>query len=102
VPYSELIPGRPDLEKEDSSDHQQALHAFASYLAEERDAATAKLIRELARGGSWWLRAKAALGKLFLRGGNATKDLEDLRRKRVVTTTQTALREVQRVPPRSS
>lgn len=103
VPYSELIPQRPDLEKEDSSDHHQALHAFAVYLAEERDAATAELIRELAKGGGWWLRAKAALGKLFLRGGNAmTKDLEDLRRKRVVTTTQTALRELRRAPPRSS
>jgi phospholipase C len=101
VPYSELIPDRPDLEKEDSSAHHQALHAFAEYLAEARDAATAKLIRDLAEGGSWWVRAKSWLGKLMLRRGSAlTKDLETLNRRRVATTTQTALRELRRVPPR--
>lgn len=100
VPYSELIPERPDLEKEDSSNHQEALHAFAAYLAEERDSATAKLIQELARGGSFWVRSKATLGKLMIRVGNIlTKDLEKLRRKRIITTTEVAMRRLRQARP---
>jgi phospholipase C len=95
VPYTQLMPDRPDLEKEDSSSHHEALHAFAAYLAEGEDAATTILIKELAKGASVWVRAKAAIGKLMLRLGAAlTKDLEQQRKKRVTATTQVALKQL--------
>src|ERR1700730_2651205 len=95
VPYTQLMPDRPDLEKEDSSSHHEALHAFAAYLAEGEDAATTILIKELAKGASAWVRAKAAIGKLMLRLGAAlTKDLEQQRKKRVTATTQVALKQL--------
>ena len=100
VPYSNLIPERPDLEKEDSSNHHEALHAFAAYLAQERDAATATLVAELAKGAGFWVKSKAELGKFMLRIGTAlTKDLDELRKKRVRTTTELALRQVHQPGP---
>jgi hypothetical protein len=45
VPYTNLIPERPDLEKEVSSNHHDALHAFATYLAEKEDIATADALK---------------------------------------------------------
>ena len=75
--------------------HHEALHAFAAYLAEGEDAATTILIKELAKGASVWVRAKAAIGKLMLRLGAAlTKDLEQQRKKRVTATTQVALKQL--------
>lgn len=93
VPYSQLIPERPDLEKEDASRHHEALHAFAEYLAEQRDEATAAAIRKLAKGAGFWVKSKAELGRLLLRAGTAlTKDLEKLRRERVRATTDIAMK----------
>jgi phospholipase C len=102
VPYTQLIPERPDLEKEDSSRHHEALHAFAEFLAEKEDAATASLIQELAKGASTWARAKAELGKVMLRLGTAlTKDLETQRKRRVLATTQVAMKQLRQssLPP---
>ena len=99
VPYTQLMPERPDLEKADSSNHHEALHAFAEYLAEKEDAATAIFIKELAQGAGWWVSRKADLGKLFLRYGAAlTKDLEQQRKQRVMTTTRVALRQLRQLP----
>jgi phospholipase C len=100
VPYSELIPENPDLEKQDSSRHHEALHAFAEYLAEEEDMATADLIRELAKGADFWVKSKAELGKLMLRlGSRLTKDFDEFRRRRVELTTKVASRLVRETRP---
>jgi phospholipase C len=93
VPYTQLMPDRPDLEKEDSSNHHEALHAFAAYLAETEDEATANLIKEFAKGANLWVKTKAAVGKLMMRMGSAlTKGLEQQTKTRVTTTTRVALR----------
>jgi len=93
VPYTRLMPDRPDLEKEDSSNHHEALHVFAEYLAKQTDAAEAALVTELAKGASFWVRSKAEVGKVILRVGAAmTKDFENFRKKRVTTTTEVAFR----------
>jgi phospholipase C len=95
VPYTQLMPERPDLEQEDSSNHHEALHAFAEYLAEKEDVATAILIKELAKGASTWVKAKAEFGKIMLRFGAAlTKDLEQQRKRRVMVTTQVAMKQL--------
>jgi hypothetical protein len=95
VPYTQLIPERPDLEQEDSSNHHEALHAFAAFLAEREDDAAAALIKDLADGASTWVRAKAELGKVMSRLGTAlTKDLEAQRKRRVMVTTQVAMKQL--------
>jgi phospholipase C len=97
VPYTNLIPERPDLEKDEPSNHQEALHAFAWYLAQGKDAATADLIATLAKSATGWVKLKADLGRLMLYlGTSLTKELEDLQRKRVRATTQVALHQVSR------
>ncbi len=97
---SNPIHERPDLEKEDSSNHHEALHAFAAYLAQERDAATATLVAELAKSAGFWVNSKAELGKFMLRIGTAlTKELDELKKKRVRTTTELALRQVHQPGP---
>jgi phospholipase C len=93
VPYTQLMPDRPDLEKEDSSNHHEALHVFAEYLARQTDAAEGALITELAKGAGLWVRTKAKVGKLMLRVGAAmTKDFENFHKRRVTTTTEVAFR----------
>jgi phospholipase C len=97
VPYTQLMPDRPDLEKEDSSNHHEALHAFAAYLAGKVDTATAALINDLAKGANAWVRLKADLGKAMLRVGAAlTKDLERHETRRVAITTQVAFKQFPR------
>jgi phospholipase C len=97
VPYTQLMPERPDLEKEDSSKHHEALHAFAAYLAEKEDAATAALIKNLAEGANVWVRLKAEIGKAMLRMGAAlTKDLARHETRRVAITTQVAFKQFPR------
>lgn len=98
VPYTQLMPERPDLEKEDSSDHHKALHAFAAYLAEEKDSATAEAIRVLAASAGAWSKSKAEAGKLLLRLGNyLARDLEKQNKENVRLTTDVALRPLRRV-----
>ena len=97
VPYSNLMPERPDLEKEDSSDHQQAIHAFAWFLAQSAETVSADLLRELTGAAGLWVRSKAELGKLMLRIGTAlTSDLEKRRAMRIRITTDVALRQLRR------
>jgi phospholipase C len=94
VPYTQLMPNRPDLEQEDSSKHHEALHAFAEYLAEKEDAATATLIQDLAKGAGTWVKMKAEVGKIMLRLGAAlTKDFDRQRKQRVTLTTQVAMKQ---------
>lgn len=87
------MPDRPDLEKEDSSTHHDALHIFAQYLARANDATQTVLLAQLVEAAGWWVRFKAAIGKFMLRIGAAmTKDLEKFRQKRVARTTAVAFR----------
>jgi phospholipase C len=98
VPYTNLVPERPDLERRDSSNHHEALHAFAWYLAKGTDATTADIIEELAGATRLWAKSKATLGKLMLRiGASLTKDLDYLRRARVQKTTEAAMRQLRNV-----
>ena len=100
VPYSNLMPERPDLEKEDSSDHQKALQAFSWYLAQATDKVSADLLMELSNAAGLWFRSKAWMGKLMLRMGAAlTGDLEKRRTKRIRTTIDIALRQLRRSNP---
>jgi phospholipase C len=93
VPYSTLIPPRPDLEKEDSSNHHAALQKFAQFLAEEEDAGTTEAIRLLASSASWLAKTKAGIGKMFLKAGQGlTQDLDRYRKEKVATTTRIALK----------
>jgi hypothetical protein len=97
IPYSTLVPPRPDLEKEDSSNHHSALQKFAEFLAEAEDAGSTEAIKLLASTASWWAQAKAYIGKMFLgAGARLTRELEQYRKKKVATTTRVALQRLNR------
>jgi phospholipase C len=74
VPYTDLIPPRPELEKEHLTDHQAAMDAFGRYLEiQTKDPAFAAMLE---RPGKW-AQLKAALGKKAIALGNwLTKDVE--------------------------
>ena len=93
IPYSTLIPFRPDLEKEDLSNHHSALQRFAEYLAETEDAGSTEAVKLLAGSASWWARIKADIGKTFLWSGtHLTRELDQYRKQKVATTTRVALK----------
>ena len=98
VPYTQLIPERPNLEQEDSSAHHEALHAFAAYLAEKVDVAVSRRIQDLAKGASIWAKTKAGIGRLLLRIGTAlTKQFDQERKQRVRLTTQVAMKQLRQM-----
>jgi phospholipase C len=98
VPYTQLMPERQDLEQQDLSAHHGALDAFAAYLAEKVDANAAKLILDLARGASIWVRAKAAIGRLLQHIGSAfTKDFDQAQKQRVMLTLQVARKQLRQM-----
>jgi phospholipase C len=97
VPYTNLMPERPDLEKDDSSNHHDALHAFATYLAENEDIATAEALKLAAKGAGIISETKATVGKWLLRFGNyLTEDREKRNKEMVRLTTDVALRPFRR------
>ena len=97
VPYTNLIPERPDLEKEVSSNHHDALHAFATYLAEKEDIATADALKLAAKGAGIMSETKATLGRSLLRFGNyLTEGFEKRNKEMVRLTTDIALRPLRR------
>ena len=70
VPYSDLVPDRPDLETEQNSDYQMALHALSFFLAKDLDVfETATLDLMIKRAGAFE-RAKSSVGGLMIRIGN--------------------------------
>jgi phospholipase C len=92
VPYSELMPPRPDLEKEDTSNHHIALHAFAEDLAQRLPPGGVEGVPALAEPGLL-AKGKFWLGKRLLRfGAGLTRELEQIRADRVKRTTELALR----------
>lgn len=68
VPYSDLIPPRPDLEKQDSNSHQKSIEAFSAFLAQRFEAPA---VREAQKLVGWFTRTKNFLGRQLLRAGNA-------------------------------
>jgi phospholipase C len=99
IPYTTLIPLRPDLEKEDSSNHQAALVKFAEYLARTEDAGSTEAIKLLAGSASWWAQTKAEIGKTFLwAGAHLTRELEQYRKEKVATTTRVTLKRLNQEP----
>ncbi len=91
VPYTDLMPKKPELEKEDSSNHHTALHAFAEELARELPAERLKGLLPIEEAG-WLAMLKSWVGKLFLGlGARLTADLEQVNARRVKRTTDVAL-----------
>lgn len=86
VPYSELIPPKPELEQEDASDHQRAIQGFASYM-EQQTAEPA--FAEASPPPSIWARAKKETGKVFVRVGNSlTREYQTVQQAKVKRITQ--------------
>lgn len=76
VATAEVLPDRPDLEKEVDSSHHIALQQFAKFLRSEMGDA-ANVLEDVAAGGRW-MKLKARAGNVFLRMGTAlTKELEN-------------------------
>ena len=83
------MPDRPDLEQEDLSAHHEALHVFAEYLAEKVDVTAARLLQDLARGASIWVKAKAVVGRLLQRIGTSfSKEFDQEQKQRVTLAMQ--------------
>jgi phospholipase C len=68
VPYSDLIPPRPDLEKQDSNSHQQAIQGFSAFLAQHLQAPAVQQSQNLV---GWFTRTKNFFGRQFIRAGSA-------------------------------
>jgi phospholipase C len=69
VPYTDLVPDRPDLEAKDISNHQEALRALSFFLTKESDVVQTKALNVLASDAGAVERAKASLGAQLIRIG---------------------------------
>jgi phospholipase C len=95
VPYSDLIPPKPELEQNDASPHHRAIQAFALYLATEEATATASLVSALAGIAGGWTRCRAWVGRAILRFGTwLSADAKKQRTHLVLATTQVAARQI--------
>lgn len=93
VPYADLVPDKPELEKEDASDHQKALRLFAAYLQEQPSWLSGTVMGRIAERAGVWSRMKAAVGKQFIKAGTRlTSGLEEHNEKRVKLITDIALK----------
>lgn len=87
VPYTDLIPPDPALEREDSSNHHKALLAFAYALAKETG--RADLISLVGAQPGAWAQMKARLGKFMLSAGTRlASDVQLLHHQQVDATMQ--------------
>lgn len=77
VPYTDLMPKRPEIEQNNVSRHHQAIHAFAAFLATEEGLITGAAIAELARGAGLWMRAKIWLSDVLQALGRAVTSRRD-------------------------
>jgi phospholipase C len=81
VPYSQLIPPRPELEKEDVSDHQAAIQGFARNL--ELRTNDSRFAQAQVSPGML-SRAKNSVGKKLIKAGNyLTRDYQQNQRRKV-------------------
>jgi len=87
VPYSDLIPPDPALEREDLSEHHRALHTFAYFLAKEANNVSA--VQQAIMEPGAWTRTKAAIGKVMLSAGaTLASDLQRFNKDKVDGTMQ--------------
>lgn len=70
VPYTDLLPDRPDLEKESDSSFQRSLHALAFFVAKDGDLLGADVLDLLTKEASTFEKAKASTGGVLIRLGN--------------------------------
>jgi phospholipase C len=90
VPYNKLIPSRPELEKQEDTGHQHAIHLFARYL--EQQTGDSSYQDPLKQPGAW-ARAKKMLGQTLIRAGNSlTRDFEQLQEQKVKRVTDLTCR----------
>jgi phospholipase C len=90
VSTTSVLPPRPDLEKEVSSDHQIALRAFANYLRGQIGDG-AEDLRAVA-SPNLWIKSKAWVGNGFLRFGTyLTKDLDENNQEQIELATDTVI-----------
>ncbi|MDQ6768860.1 MAG: phospholipase [Gemmatimonadota bacterium] len=91
VPYSDLIPPKPELEQQDESRHHRAIRAFATFLATEEAVVAGDLVDILARGAGWWVRAQDFIGTALQRFGRRLARPQDRQREnRVAAIAQVA------------
>ena len=82
VPYTELVPPDPALERDDLSPHHRALHAFAYYLA--RNSENKELLQKLTQEPSAWSRTKESIGRVMLSAGTSLiSDIREIGSRRV-------------------
>ena len=85
VPYTDLVPPSPALEREDSSVHHKALEAFAYFLA--RELGDAKAVEAASQLPGAWMKLKSALGKAALgAGAKLTSELQHFNENKVRNT----------------
>jgi phospholipase C len=87
VPYTNLMPDNPDLEKNDVSRHHEAIHAFALFLAKEETAAVGSLVEKLARTAGAWMKCRAWVGRALQRIGKWSVNSANNQRKDTVWAT---------------
>jgi hypothetical protein len=91
ISTSEVLPPRPDLEKEIDSSHHIALQAFANYLRTEMGVEAAKALEDVAEPGVV-MKTEARIGKVLVQVGTAlTKALDDNDQKRIKQATDTVI-----------
>jgi len=95
VPYTDLIPNDPDLEKTALSHHQEAIRAFALFLATEESSALGSAIDTLSRGARWWVKIRGWIGGAVQWIGKwLTRPLDNDRSAKVWATTQVAREQI--------
>ncbi len=81
VPYTNLIPAKPELEKEDVNDHQAAIQGFARDLEKRTNDSRFKSAQALP---NLMARAKNGIGKKLIKAGNyLTNDYQRIQRAKV-------------------
>ena len=85
VPYTQLVPPDPALERDDSSEHHRALQAFAYHLA--RQTGNVSALEEASREAGKWIRIKSIIGNAMLSAGaKLTSDLQNSNKDKIEVT----------------
>jgi phospholipase C len=93
VSDEQLNSPKPELDKIDDNQHQQALQLFGAYLLEQQDWLAGTAINKFAATASAWERVKSAIGKQFIKfGARLTHGEEEHNKNRVEMITQIALK----------
>lgn len=91
IPYTSLIPENPALDQGQGSNHHEALHALAAFIAIEKGPVLAAAVTEIARVAGLWVRVKAVVGRLVQAIGQWLEgDLKQIQKARMDATSQVA------------